>query len=185
MHGVICVCCASAGTAQNLWRGGGWAGAAPGPPRRGRRLSQRLVGVSLPRSGGRFHPGGAGGAAPLQPSCRRPRGPAAPSGPLGLEPAALGGGLGLLGSACRAGVRGRPPPGADSRNPAQRVPLQKPGLVRAGAATVAELGGPRRPRWWAAPCGAWSARASRAGAGSEPSAWTAAPRSRAASGCRV
>lgn len=167
------------------WGGGGWAGAAQGPPRRGRCLSQRLVGLSLPGSSGRLHPGGAGGAAPLQPSCRCPRGLAAPSGPLGRGPAALGGGLGPLGPACRAGVRERPPLGAEPRSPAPHVPLRKPGPVRAAAATVAALGGPLKLRWWAVPCGAWSARASGAGAGNAPSAWTAAPQSHAVSGCPV
>lgn len=104
LYGVAGVCCVSRDRSKPLAWGGGWAGAAPGPPRRGRCLSQRLVGLSLPRSSERLHPGGAGGAAPLQPSCRRPRGLAVPSGPLGRGPAALGGGLGPLGSACRAGV---------------------------------------------------------------------------------
>lgn len=163
-------------------------GRGQGPPRRGRRLpcvTRRRVRAWRLQPGGA---GGAGGAETLQPSCRRPRGPSVPSGPRGPGPAALGGGRGPLGPACRREGRGRSPWGAEERPwcPERRALLRKPGPRRdgAGAGAGAGAGGPGvRRRSWAAPRGAWSARGPGAGAGSAPSVWTAAPRSRAASGC--
>lgn len=109
--------CLSRDRSKPLAWGGGWAGAAPGPPRRGRCLSQRLVPAPLRRAPSHGRRGRRGPApAVLPPSARAGR----PLGASGPRARGSGGRAGTPGLRLPRGGPRTSPAGrraAESRNP--------------------------------------------------------------------
>lgn len=179
-----CAVCDCGGTAQGRSCVGvcvcvGWGGRGQGPWERG-VCPARLAGVSGLRRARRR---GVGGAEPLQQILPLSARASSPSGPQGPGPRSLRGRAGTPGARPPPPRGPRTPPAGHRRKrpPAPRgAPGSEEGPRRAGAGAAAGPGGPCQPQLsWAARCGAWSARGPGLALGSAPSAWTAAPRSRA------